>query len=232
MTDGDGMPRCGDEVAQRVALLGCGDWIGSAAANSTLRFRGQTHLDFAGGHSTLDLMKLVKRILVFLVVFVALFAVVGFLLPAQYHVERSTVVKAPPEKIFGIAADLRTWEEWTAWNLKMDPTMKRTFSGPTSGVGTAVSWDGKKAGHGDMKLTKVTAPTELAYDLSFEHGRFKSVGTMQFEPADDGTTVTWTDDGDVGGNPFYRWMGLGMDKFMGPDFEKGLAGLKALAERK
>lgn len=125
-----------------------------------------------------DLMKLIKRILVFLLVFVALFAVAGHLLPAQYHVERSTVVKASSERVFGIAADLGTWEEWTAWNLKMDPTMKRTFSGPASGAGAAVSWDGKKSGHGEMTLTKVTPPTEFTYDLSFEHGRFKSVGTM------------------------------------------------------
>ena len=177
-------------------------------------------------------MKLIKRILVFLLVFVALLAVVGFLLPAPYHVERSTIVKASPEKVFGIAADLKTWDEWTAWNLVLDPTMKRTFSGPASGVGASVSWDGKKVGHGDMKLTKVISPTDLSYDLSFEHGKFKSVGVMKFELTNDGTSVTWTDDGDMGVNPFYRWMGLGMDKFIGPDFERGLAGLKALAERK
>ena len=177
-------------------------------------------------------MKIVKRILVFLVVLVAGFAVVGFLLPARYHVERSASVAAPPEKVFAIASDFRTWEDWTAWNLKMDPTMKRTFAGPATGVGAAVSWEGKKSGQGEMKLTKVTSPTGFTYDLAFEHGQFKSVGTMRFEASGDGTTVVWTDDGDMGGNPFYRWMGLAMDKFIGPDFAKGLEGLKALAERK
>ena len=152
-------------------------------------------------------MKIVKRILVFLVVLVAGFAVVGFLLPARYHVERSASVSAPPEKVFAIASDLRTWEDWTAWNLKMDPTMNRTFAGPATGVGAAVSWEGKKSGQGEMKLTQVASPTEFTYDLAFEHGQFKSVGTMRFEASGEGTTVVWTDDGDVGGKGERSWAG-------------------------
>ena len=45
------------------------------------------------------------------------------------------------------------------------------------------------------------------------------------------TRVTWTMNGDMGGNPVYRWMGLFMDKMVGPDFDAGLANLKALAEK-
>ena len=46
-----------------------------------------------------------------------------------------------------------------------------------------------------------------------------------------GTQVTWTMNGDMGANPLYRWMGLFMDKMVGPDFDAGLANLKALAEK-
>ncbi len=37
--------------------------------------------------------------------------------------------------------------------------------------------------------------------------------------------------GDMGANPLYRWMGLFMDKMVAPDFDAGLANLKALAEK-
>ena len=177
-------------------------------------------------------MKLLKRIAIFLIVLIALLAVVGFFLPAQYRVERTATVKAPPENVFAIVANMKTWEDWTAWNLQLDPSLKRSFSGPATGVGATMSWDGKKTGQGEMTLTKAVLPAELAYDLAFEHGKFKSVGTFTFEPAGDGTTVIWTDSGDMGGNPFYHWMGLAMDKLIGPDFEKGLARLKTLAEKK
>jgi hypothetical protein len=95
-----------------------------------------------------------------------------------------------------------------------------------------MSWEGKKAGQGEMKLTKMTSPEEFSYDLEFDHGRYKSVGTMTFQPSGEGTTVLWTDEGSMGENPFLHWMGLAMDKMIGPDFEKGLQGLKALAEKK
>jgi uncharacterized protein YndB with AHSA1/START domain len=177
-------------------------------------------------------MKVLRRIGVFLVVLIAGLALVGFFLPAQYHVERSITVNAPPDKVFAIASSFKTWESWTAWNLQMDPTLQRSISGTDSAVGSTMSWEGKKAGQGEMKLTKVTSPQEFSYDLEFDHGRYKSVGTMTFQPSGEGTTVLWTDEGSMGGNPFLHWMGLAMDKMIGPDFEKGLQGLKALAEKK
>jgi effector-binding domain-containing protein len=42
--------------------------------------------------------------------------------------------------------------------------------------------------------------------------------------------VSWIDEGDLGYNPIARYMGLFMGKMMGPDFEKGLAKLKTIAE--
>jgi hypothetical protein len=34
----------------------------------------------------------------------------------------------------------------------------------------------------------------------------------------------------MGASPVYRWLGLFMDRLVGPDFEAGLANLKRLAE--
>ncbi len=40
----------------------------------------------------------------------------------------------------------------------------------------------------------------------------------------------WTSGGDLGFNPMHRWFGLFMDKFIGPDFERGLVKLQELSE--
>ncbi len=176
-------------------------------------------------------MKLLKKLFFGLLILLALFLLVGCLLPGSYRLERSVVINAPPIKVFGIVADLKTWEDWTTWNLKMDPGMKRTFEGPTNGIVAGMSWEGSKVGQGEMKLTKITAPKFLSYDLSFDHGKYTSVGEFQFEPAGAGTKATWSDAGNLGDNPISRWAGLFMDKIIGPDFEKGLAGLKTLAEK-
>ena len=37
--------------------------------------------------------------------------------------------------------------------------------------------------------------------------------------------------GDMGSNPLFRWFALFGDRMTGPDFEAGLANLKALAEK-
>ena len=44
--------------------------------------------------------------------------------------------------------------------------------------------------------------------------------------------MTFYNEGEFGMNPARRYFGLLMDKFMGGDFEKNLAGLKLKAEGK
>ncbi len=58
-----------------------------------------------------------------------------------------------------------------------------------------------------------------------------SRGQLLLAPDGNGTRVTWTNEGDMGGNPVNRYFGLMMDRLVGPDFEAGLANLKGLAEK-
>jgi hypothetical protein len=59
----------------------------------------------------------------------------------------------------------------------------------------------------------------------------RSKGAITLEPAGGGTRVTWTNTGDTGGNPLKHYLAASMDRMVGPDFEQGLANLKALAEK-
>jgi hypothetical protein len=70
----------------------------------------------------------------------------------------------------------------------------------------------------------------IDYALTFSDFGMKSTGTWSFEPSAVGTRVTWTNAGDVGGNPIKHYMAVTMDRMVGPDFEAGLANLKAVAE--
>jgi hypothetical protein len=49
-------------------------------------------------------------------------------------------------------------------------------------------------------------------------------------PVGEVTSVTWGFISDNGNNPMFRWMGLMMDGWLGPDYETGLNNLKALVE--
>lgn len=176
-------------------------------------------------------MKLLKKLLIGLVVFIALFLVAGFLLPGSYSVERSLTINAKTDKIYPYISSTKRWPEWSAWNQTRFPDMTYNYSGPDAGVGSESNWNGKSSGKGRMKLTKADPAKGISYDLDFDDGTYLSVGTISFEPAGDATKVVWVTSGTLNG-PVQRWMGLLMDKFMGPDFETGLKNLKEKTEAK
>ena len=151
---------------------------------------------------------------------------------STYRVERSTTIDAPPQVVYEQIASFRGWTAWSPWE-EVDPDMTRTYSGATSGVGAVYAWSGnRKAGQGRMTITEATAPSKVGIDLLFEKP-FKSRNDTVFTvvPEGSGSRVTWTMVGPM--NLGTRVMSLlkPMDKIVGPDFEKGLARLKGVAER-
>jgi hypothetical protein len=71
----------------------------------------------------------------------------------------------------------------------------------------------------------------VEYELLLPAFNLRSLGVIAFEPGAAGATrVTWTNSGEVGGNPLKHYLAAAMDHMMGPDLEQGLANLKAVAE--
>jgi len=175
-------------------------------------------------------MKWLKRILIFLVTAVALLVVVSQLLPGTYRVERSIVIKAPAEKVFPEVSDLRQWKNWGIW-YQRDPKMVATYSDPPTGVGSWCNWVSKQEGSGKMTVKTIDPNKAMTYDLFFPDFDMRSVGSMALAPAEGGVKVTWASSGELGRNPMHRWFGLLMERFIGPDFDAGLARLKANAEK-
>ena len=160
---------------------------------------------------------------------VLLFVVTGLCLPRKFHVERSVFINAPPESVYVVVTKLREWPTWTAWTKERYPDMKIEFSGPEEGVGAKQTWEGKSSGSGSIEFTKANSEEGIAYKFTFDGS--PSTGGIGFFPGlDDGVLVTWYADGDLGMNPIARYFGLLMDRFMGPDFEKGLINLKKKVE--
>jgi hypothetical protein len=178
---------------------------------------------------------MLKRIAItlFLVITVAIIAVLSIAAtrPATFHVERSLSISAPPEGVFAVVNDMHRFHEWSPWQ-KLDPAMKITYEGPSSGVGASYSWVGNKdVGEGRMTITDATPPGSLTQKLEFLKP-FESTCAVRFTIAPDGegSRVTWGIDGN--NNYMSKVMGLfvSMDSMMGKDFESGLANLKQVAE--
>lgn len=174
-------------------------------------------------------MKLLLRIFGGLAVLLLLLSVAAYFLPRQYRVERSLVIKARADQVFPQFADLRAWKNWGAWQER-DPAMKIETSAKSTGAGAWNRWESRTEGNGKMTFTAVEEGRSVAYLLEFPDMGTTSKGTMVLQDAGPGLKVVWVDAGDLGMNPMFRWFGLFLDRMIGPDFEKGLANLKRLAE--
>ncbi|GAB3244062.1 SRPBCC family protein [Chitinimonas naiadis] len=175
-------------------------------------------------------MKLLKRVVVFVAGLVVLLVIIGFLLPSHFAVQRSTVIQAPPEKIFAQIDAPAAWTTWTVWNRR-DPAMKIEYSGPKQGLNAAWRWESATEGNGGMTFTAIEPGRQLTYRLEFPDMGMVSTGVLRLEPEGSATKVTWTNEGDMGNNPINRYFGLIMDKMVGPDFAAGLANLKEIVEK-
>jgi uncharacterized protein YndB with AHSA1/START domain len=152
--------------------------------------------------------------------------------PDSFRVERSTIINAPPEKVFSIINDFHAWEAWSPWE-KLDPNVKRSYGGPTSGVGSKYAWEGnKQLGSGEMELMESVPYSHIGINIHFIKP-FDARNKVDFDlvAQGSGTKVTHAMHGP---NPFTsKLMSLvfNMEKMVGPKFEEGLASIKAIAEK-
>jgi len=170
------------------------------------------------------------KFIVVIVAIVALLAGIGMLLPRQVHVERSIVIDAPAATVYVLVDGFKQFNKWSPW-AALDPNTTYSWEGPAYGVGAKQSWesDHKKVGSGSQEIIEVRPYEMVKSHLDLGKQR---VATAQFtlSPEATGTKVTWGLDSDMGAGPIGRYFGLMMDRMIGADYEKGLAGLKTLAE--
>lgn len=148
-----------------------------------------------------------------------------------FRVERSTVIAAPAAAIFPHINDFHAWADWSPFE-RMDTEIAKTFSGPKSGVGAAYAWVGKKAGSGSMEILRAEAPSKVVIKLDFTKP-FTAHNTAEFtlEPHGAGTKLTWAMYGPTTFVTRLMHLVFPMDKMVGPQFDEGLASLKAISEK-
>lgn len=175
---------------------------------------------------------MLKKILVAAVIVLGALCGIIALQPSEFRVVRSASIAASPEKTFSAVNDFRRWESWSPW-AKLDPNMKLTFDGPSSGQGAIYMWAGNSdVGEGRMTILESKPAESIRIKLDFIKPFASTSDTeFTFKREGPGTRVDWimTGQNDFISKAFCLFMG-GMDKMIGPDFEKGLAKLKAVAE--
>jgi uncharacterized protein YndB with AHSA1/START domain len=164
---------------------------------------------------------------------IALFLLFVASRPSAFRIARSCTIAATPAELFARVEDFHRWVDWSPYE-KLDPTMKKTFEGPTSGVGAIYRWDGNgKAGTGTMRLVASEAPSRLELTIEFlKPFPGKNQVVFTFEPRGAETEVTWAMEGSFAFVPKMFGVFLNMDRMIGAQFEEGLASLRDVATKK
>ncbi len=176
----------------------------------------------------ISVLKIIGVAFVVVVAAVLLFAATR---PDTFRVQRATSIKAPPEKIAAVLGDFHGWQTWSPWE-KLDPAMKRSYSGAAKGKGAVYAWQGNsEVGQGRMEITEA-APSRVALDLHFVKP-FEAHNKVVFTlvPKGDSTEVTWNMQGPLPYMAKVVHMFFDMDNMVGKQFETGLANLKTLTEK-
>ncbi|MDX1959420.1 MAG: SRPBCC family protein [Leptospiraceae bacterium] len=174
---------------------------------------------------------MIKKISLTIVGLIAGFLIYVATKPNSFKVERSIVINADSTKILAQLNDFQEWYKWSPWD-KLDPNLKRKYSGEKVGKGTIYEWEGNSdVGKGRMEIIEST-PTEVKIKLDFiEPMEANNLTVFTLVPENNGTKLVWTM---TGPSPFSSKLFdtfMNFDKMIGKDFENGLQNLKATAEK-
>jgi uncharacterized protein YndB with AHSA1/START domain len=178
------------------------------------------------------MFEIIAIVAIVLGVAVAIILILAATKPDTFSVERSTSVKAPPEKIFPWINDFHQWKSWSPYETK-DPAMKRSYSGATSGKGAVYGWEGNKnVGSGRMEILDASMPSKIVIKLDF-FTPFEGHNTAEFTmlPQGDATNVTWLMHGPASFMSKVMQVFMNLDHMIGKDFEAGLVNLKNITEK-
>lgn len=155
--------------------------------------------------------------------------IVGLILPSSPRVAREAIIDAPAATVFSLLNNFRQVNEWSPFS-EDDPNARVDISGPLSGVGATVTWNGRIIGQGRRTITesiefeRIVSETHAGDDLT-------SSSEIDLEDVGGKTRITWRWQRHFGLNLAGRYFGVFLDGIRGPQLEKELQRLADMAER-
>lgn len=178
-------------------------------------------------------MRILKRILFVLLGIVAVALIAALFIKKDLAAEREIVINKPLPQVFEYIKMLKNQNNFSKW-AKMDPNLKKNFTGTDGTVGFVSAWDGnKEVGKGEQTIVAIDEGKRIDYDLHFiKPMEAHNKAFMTTEAVNDTTTkVKWGFSGKMN-YPFNLFrLFMDVEKSVGDDFSSGLTNLKAILEK-
>lgn len=179
-------------------------------------------------------MKIVKNILLVFVAIVVIVLILAVIVPSEFGVEREASINKSKTEVFEYVKILKNQDYFSVW-AKIDPSMKKEFSGVDGTVGFISSWTSKHpdVGVGEQEITGIDFERRIDYELRFlEPFESTSTAYMIFEAIDSNkTTVRWGFEGDMPYPMNLMLLFVDMEGELGGDLQNGLNNLKDILEK-
>ncbi len=177
-------------------------------------------------------MKVLKYIGGFILILIIAILLLGLVMKKEYSVVRSIEIDAPKQVVWKNIYSFKAQDKWSPWR-ELDPNQKTEYIGEDGEVGSGTKWEGdpETVGTGSQELLATQkferVESKLRFIIPWEAENDVFIAQ---EPIANGIKVSWGFKGEIGYpmNVFLPFMG--MEKFIGQDFEKGLAKLKSICE--
>jgi len=175
-------------------------------------------------------MKALKIIGIIVLILILAVAVLTFVAPTDFKLERSVEINAQKETVHKHLLYFEKSNKWSPW-AELDPDQKTWLEGEDGSIGATFFWEGNEdVGKGKQELIAFTDDKIETIVTFIEPFESVANGYFLLNETDDKTTVTWGFDSKMP-RPF-NIFGLFMDisESVGKDYEKGLAKLKEIVE--
>jgi len=113
-------------------------------------------------------MRIIKKIIIGILAFIALLLVVALFIPNDYTVSVSTVINKPKSEVFDYVKMIKNQEKYSIWMME-DPNVVMDYQGTDGTIGFKASWNSKddNVGEGSQQITAVS-DERIDVDLHFE----------------------------------------------------------------
>ncbi len=179
-------------------------------------------------------MKILKKILTFLGIFIGLVLIAAIFVRKDYSVEREIVINKPKQQVFDYLKLLKNQDNYSKWAM-MDSKMKKEYTGTDGTVGFISAWDSEndEVGSGEQEITKITEGERIDFQLRFQKPiKSSSPAYMTTESLSDSTTkVKWGMKGTMVYPTNAVLLFMDISEILGRDLTTGLTTLKGVLEK-
>ena len=173
----------------------------------------------------------ILTLLIGVIVFVLLLALI---IKKEYKVLQEIIIEKPKNDVFNYIKLLKNQDNFSKW-AKMDPSMKKTFSGTDGTVGFLSEWKSKNknVGQGEQEIVGIIDGERIDYQLRFLKP-FKSVSPAFISTqslSNNKTRVAWVFRGKMKWPMNLLLPVINMEKTLARDLSIGLKNLKIILEK-